>query len=220
MTADVVCERPKNQYIAPTISTIITPVATPNSHFGVPGCCGTVYRGASGAGVWNSGEVACFGGRIEGGSSGGTKDAGGGAGGSGSCGPVAQSGRRMLRVPCWDGAPGCWNGAPAPGGVADAVTESLAVFAAQSGHSLYAGGTSRPHVGQIHVNIFRLYFYCKSSSSTVNPRALENHRGLVSLRKSAVDPPVRGRGETNETLRPDTWYISSTRKSFPALRPP
>jgi hypothetical protein len=51
ITADVVCERPKNQYIANTIRIIITPEATPNSHFGVPCGCGTAYCEGSGAGV-------------------------------------------------------------------------------------------------------------------------------------------------------------------------
>src|ERR1035441_9392805 len=82
--------------------------------------------GGGGGAAANNGDCEYPGSYAGGGGGAGRNSAGGGAGASGGgCGSLS----------------GGWDGAGA------------AVFAAQSGHSLYDGGTSRPHCGQIHVNM-------------------------------------------------------------------
>src|SRR5690242_4534692 len=62
-------------------------------------------------------------------------------GGGGCCGCTGCDGT-------YSGGGGAAEGGPAsPTGIL-----ALSVFV-QSGHSVYAGGTSRPHCGQIHVNM-------------------------------------------------------------------
>src|ERR1035441_6583668 len=81
--------------------------------------------GGGGGAAANNGDCECAGSNAGGGGGSGWKAGGGGAGGGVKAGGGVASGAG-------------WGGAPA------------AVFAAQSGQSLYDGGTSRPHCGQIH----------------------------------------------------------------------
>src|SRR5271157_910210 len=121
--------------------------------------------GAGGGAAANSGESECAGSYAGGGGASGWTARGGGGGGSGwnaAGGGGGGAGRNMRGggagggVKAGGGAgsnDGC-GGAVGPCGLpAVAAGAASAVFAAQSGHSLYDGGTSRPHCGQIHVNM-------------------------------------------------------------------
>src|SRR5260370_41596084 len=57
------------------------------------------------------------------------------------------------------------TGAAAGGcAAASAACSPVIPLAAQSGHLSYDGGTSRPHVGQIQVNIQSLYFHATAAT--------------------------------------------------------
>src|ERR1039458_4361213 len=139
--------------------------------------------GGGGGAAANNGDCECAGSYAGGGGGSGRKA--GGGGGKAGCG-AGSSG-------------GCGGGAGGSGGA------PCAVFAAQSGHSLYAGGTSRPHCGQIHVNMYVPQSYFNA----------QRYR-----RRNTGGRRPGGRGGKNGSLRAGTWCRDSTRGCGPPLRRP
>ena len=57
-----------------------------------------------------------------------------------------------------------------------------AVFFSQSGHSVNEGGTSRPHCGQIHVNMCSPQLYCSACFQGTAERPVSDHPGITIRR--------------------------------------
>ena len=153
--------------------------------------------GSAEGGAANSEDCGAGGGAANGGGWAITADCGGGSGGGGGacargggaagCAPASDhTGRRRAGPEGGGGAEGslCEGGVCAfTGGSAAAgvLTGVCADAPLQSGHSVYAGGTSRPHFGQIQVNIQYSHFYCTARGAPLVNIALQSRYTPISM---------------------------------------